>query len=139
MPLRKVALLLALALLFVAPQAHAARKLKWTKVEARAGDDAKRVSATFRKLLKRQSRRAKWGKGDRLELSAKVVKLDWEEREDVLRISVTVVAKIAGGKGARSKIRLGGRLTERRKLEKQALKIVSGGLVTRLSSLARGE
>jgi hypothetical protein len=48
-----------------------------------------------------------------------------------------VVARIEGGKGARSHIRVGGRLRERTKLERQALKIVADGLVTRLSSLSR--
>jgi hypothetical protein len=128
-----------LALFFVAPNAHAARKIKWTKVETRAGKDAKRLSLTFRKLLKKKSRRAKWGKGASLELSAKVVTLDWEESEEVLRIRIVVVAKIAGGKTARSKIRIGGRPNERRKLEKQALKIVSDGLVVRLATIARGD
>lgn len=131
-------LLLPLLLLCAPGEAEArARRVSWTKVEVRKGDDMKRVSATLKRLLEKKSRRAKWGKGKRLKLSAKVTRLSWERHDDVLRVSVTVVAKIVGGQSARSKIRIGGRPSERRKIEREALSIVSSGLVTRLSHIAR--
>lgn len=118
-------------------EAEAAGRILWRKIVVRPGDDAKRVSERLRAALKRASRKAKWGKGSKLELSARVTRLDWETREDVLRVSCTVVARIEGGPGARSHIRLGGRPNERRQLEKQAIGIVSSGLVTRLAEIAR--
>ena len=139
---RRTALpLLAFGLLsLVSPAAQAARtQVRWTKVEVRAGDDAKRVARTLKRLLRKATRRAKWGRGKgRIALSAKVTRLKWVEDDEVLRVSVTVVARIAGGKRARSKIRIGGRPKRRRALEKEALKIVADGLVTRLSNITRG-
>ncbi len=138
MRIRWPALLLLPLLWLAAPQVAEARtRVTWTKVDARAGDDTKRVAKSLEKLLVRKSRKAKWGKGEKLNLSARVTKLTWERHDDVLRVSVTVVAKIAGGKGARSHIRIGGRPSERRKTEAQALNIVASGLVTRLVALAK--
>lgn len=111
-------------------------RVEWVDVKGK-GDDAARVSKQLEKLLIAASRKAKWGKGPELKLTARVTKLEWESSEDVLRVSVTVVANIRGGKGARSHIRIGGRPSKRRQLEEQALKVVADGLVTRLSDLAR--
>jgi hypothetical protein len=136
---RLFAIALAIAVMVVAAPA-AARTVRWTKVEAPAKHDAKvkkRIEKALSRLLKKASKRAKWGKGKKLDLSARITKLVYEEGDEVLRVSVTVVAKIDGGKGARSHIRLGGRPNERRKVEKDALKIVADGLVTRLSDIAR--
>ncbi|HHH29711.1 MAG TPA: hypothetical protein ENK57_15385 [Polyangiaceae bacterium] len=138
---RLLALVLAIGLVLVVSPA-AARTVRITEVDASKSPDPKverRIEKTLTRLLKRATRRAKWGKGDKVELSARVVKLSYEESEDVLRVSVTVVAKIAGGKGARSHIRLGGRPSKRHDVEKDALKIVADGLITRLSAIARGE
>ncbi len=137
MPRSWLALLLAPVLWLSAPDAEAARRVTWSTVEVSSGDDAKTVARDLKKMLRRETRRAKWGKGKKLELSARVIKLQWEKNDDVLRVTVTVVAKIAGGKSARSHIRLGGSPEQRRKLLGQALKIVSSGLVTRLSTIAR--
>ncbi len=131
------ALLLVPVLLLWAPDVEAARRVTWSAVEVRSGDDAKTVARDLSRLLRRETRRAKWGKGDNLELNARVIQLRWEKHDDVLRVTVTVIGKISGGKGVRSHIRLGGSPKQRRKLLRQALKIVSGGLVTRLSTIAR--
>ena len=72
-------------MLFAAPSADAGTRAKWTKVQVRAGDDATRVSKTLKKMLKRATRKAKWGRGKKLELSARVAKLSWEKREDAGR------------------------------------------------------
>jgi len=130
--------LLTIAALLMAPvEAHAKRRVEWTQIDVRKGDDAKRVSKRFRSLLRRKTRRAKWGKGNSLKLNAKITQLDWEKRDDVLRVTVTVIARIEGSKRARSHIRVGGHPKNRRKLEKEALKIVADGLVTRLADIAR--
>jgi hypothetical protein len=102
----------------------------------RPGNDAKRVARRLKRLLGKASKNAKWGKG-KLKLSARVTQLEWEERDDVVRVSLTVVARIVGGPSARSHIRLGGRPSERSTLERDALRIVANGLVTRLAELAR--
>lgn len=132
-----LALLVALVVSLASVDGLAARRIRWTRVEAPTAEGARQVTRALRRRLVTDSRHAKWGKGPRLELSATVETLSWTAQQDVLRISMTVVARIAGGKGARSHIRLGGRLTERRKLLRQALRIVSSGLVTRLAEIAR--
>jgi hypothetical protein len=141
MPRWRWFILLLTPLLVLLPPAGDAsarqKKVAWTQIDVRAGDDAKRVKKTLRRLLIKASKRAKWGKAKGLKLRARVTKLSWEKREDIARVSVTVVARIEGGKGARSHIRLGGHDSEKRKLERQALRIVANGLVTRLAELAR--
>jgi len=137
--IRRVICLFALLLMCAAPATAQAksRGVKWTKVDVPTGQYSRRVSHRLRRLLEKATKRAKWGKGDPLKLKARVTKLTWEKSEEVLRVTVTVVASIEGGKGARSHIGVGGRPRERTKLERQALKIVADGLVTRLSSLSR--
>ncbi len=133
-----LALLLSLVLFGIAPaSAVAATRVKWQHVQVRKGKDAKRVAKRLRRYLTRKSKRAKWGKHKRLTLNARVKKLHWESRGDVMLIHVTVVGRIAGGKTVRSSIRLGGHPNEKRKLEESALKIVAAGLVTRLSNITR--
>lgn len=130
-------LLLLSTLVCSSAHAKAVTRVRWKKVEVRAGDDARRVAKSFEKMLIAKSRRAEWGKGERLYLTAKVKRLDWEERDDVLRVTVTVVARIEGLRSAKSHIRIGGHPKKKRDLEKEALSIVAGGLVTRLSDIAR--
>jgi hypothetical protein len=131
-------MLLVPLVLLLAPSAGA-RTIEWTKVEVREGDDVFRVSKVLRKELGRATRNATWGKGDPLKLNARVTRLDWTQSDDVLRVTVTVVARITGAQGARSHIRIGGRADERTRIERQALRIVAGGLVTRLSEMARAK
>ena len=138
---RWLAAVFAVGVLLGAPPAWA-RTVRIKEVDASKSpspDVERRIEKTLTRLLKKATRRAKWGKGDKIELSARVVKLIYEESDEVLRVSVTVVAKIAGGKGARSHIRLGGRPNKRQDVEKDALKIVADGLITRLSAIARGD
>ena len=113
------------------------KKVDWTAVEVRSGDDAKRVSRQLRQYLVKASKSADWGKTSKLKLSARVKRLEWDEREDVVRVNLTVVARIVDGPSAKSRIRLGARPEERRKLVRQALRIVADGLVTRLAELSR--
>lgn len=115
----------------------AGKKVDWTAVVVRPGDDAKRVSRELRRSLRKASKGADWGKHKKLALSARVKVLEWEVRDDLVRLKLTVVGRIVDGPSARSHIRLGARPSERRKLERQALRIVAEGLVTRLADLAR--
>jgi len=98
---------------------------------------AARVARKLKKLLVEASRRADWGKGSTVKLSASVTELSWQQQQDVLRLEVTVVGRIAGAASVRSRIRVGGRPAERAKLEQDALQIVATGLVTRLADIAR--
>lgn len=128
----------ALSLTALPSESWAARKkVDWTAVDVRPGDDAKRVAKQLRRELRRASKSADWGKQDKLSLRARVKVLEWDEREDVVRLKLTVVARIVDGPTARSHIQLGARPSERRKLEHQALRIVAEGLVTRLAEIAR--
>jgi hypothetical protein len=113
------------------------KKVDWTSVEASSATDSKRVEKQLRKLLTEASKRADWGKGPTLKLSASVRTMQWERQDDVLRLDVTVVGRIVGGPSARSRIRLGGRPSERSKIEKDALQVVATGIVIRLAELAR--
>ena len=135
---RLLALALAASLFALAPAASA-RSVRWQKIEVRRGDDATRIEKKLGRLLKNATKKAEWGRGDVVKLSARLTQLTWETHGDVVKVNVTVVARIAGGQGARSHIRIGGRPTDRKKIEEQALKIVSDGLITRLSDMARTE
>jgi hypothetical protein len=132
-------LVLAAFILGHSPDAEARSRVRWHQIKVRPGEDAKRVKRSLTRLLKRATRRAKWGKGSkRIELSAKVTQLAWQRHDDdILRLSVAIVARVRGGRRARSFIRVGGSVKQRRKLENQALKIVAGGLVTRLAEMVR--
>ena len=133
-----VALLLALTVVVAAPNVEA-RDARWKKVEVVPKPGRVRVLKRLTRLLKKATKKEDWGKGETVWLTARLTKLVWEKKGDVLRVSVTVVAKIVDGKGARSHIRIGGRPKDKLKLEKQALKIVSEGLITRLSDMARSQ
>ncbi|MEM1030287.1 MAG: hypothetical protein AAGN82_08055 [Myxococcota bacterium] len=140
----------------IAPAAAMARpSVTWRDVEVRAGDDGPRVARLLRRELKRASKHEDWRKGSGKSakrrpssssgfvLSAKVVALTWTPRgDDVVRVAVTVVARIEEGprnvrRQVRSHIRLGGHPRHRNELERRALKIVAGGIVTRLAEVAR--
>jgi len=137
---RWLVLPLAAMLMLAAPASEswaARKKVDWTAVEVRPGDDAKRISRQLRRQLQKASKGADWGKNKKLALRAQVKVLEWEEGDEVVRLKLTVTARIVDGPTARSHIRLGARPSERRKLERQALRIVADGLVTRLAEIAR--
>jgi len=151
--LRHGLLLFVLAFGVTVPaSASAGPKVQWDKITVRPGDDGRRVAKILKLELKRASRREDWTKGSgksakkrksaTYRLSAKVTTLDWVKDDDVLRVSVTVVARIDDGprgkrQHVRSHIRMGGHPKRRRKLEEQALQIVARGIVTRLAEVAR--
>lgn len=135
-----LAMPLALALTLAAPATTSwagKPQVEWTAVDVRPGDDAKRIARQLRRELRSASKNADWGNAKKLALRARVKVLSWEEREDLVRLKLTVVARIVDGPSARSHIQLGARPKERRQLERQALRIVAEGLVTRLAEIAR--
>ncbi len=70
-------------------------------------------------------------------LAARVIELSAEERGDVLRITCTVMGRVVGGAGARSRISYGGAPEKREELEKEVLTQVANGLVARLAQIVR--
>ncbi len=129
----------ALALLGLTPSpAFAARaKVVWTDVVVPEGEGSARTASVLTELLKQASRKASWAKGSApLRLSSRVTRLEWTNHGDVVRLAVTIVARIEGGPSARSHIRVGGKPSERDKLVREALSVLSVGLVNRLAALS---
>jgi hypothetical protein len=114
-------------------------KIQWVKVDVPDGDDAARVQKLLKKALGEASKRADFGKTKSVALTARVVELTTETRGDVLRITCTVMGRIVGGAGARSKISYGGSPEQRAELEKEVLTQVARGLVGRLAQIVRAE
>ena len=116
-------------------------KVSWGEVAVREGEDSARVAKELSKLLKTATKRADWGKRKDKKafyaLSAKVTKFEWQETAGVVHLDVVAVGKLKGGAGVKTKIRVGGKPTDRKKLEKDGLRIVAEGLVTRLAELVR--
>jgi hypothetical protein len=132
-------LLAMLAASLAWPSLAAARpRVDWADVAVREGDDAKRLGKELQGFLKKASKRADWGKrGGKVRLAARVARFEWLDGEEVLRLEVTVVGRVQGGPEVRSRIRVGGRPGDRKKLEKEGLRIVAEGLVTRLADIVR--
>jgi hypothetical protein len=131
--------LLGLAALAANPAAaHAAgAKVDWVRVEGPAGDDGARIGNSLKALLQKAAKKANFGKVKHVDLSARVVEYSAEEHGDVFRVSCTVMGRVVGGAGARSRISFGGSPAKRPELEKQVLTMVANGLVTRLAQIAR--
>jgi hypothetical protein len=128
---------------FLSPSEALARPtVAFTHVEVRAGDDAPRLGHELRALLAQATRHASFGPGSprtKIALTARLVEFTVEEREGVLRIRCAMSGRIAGGRGARSKISFGGSPKDRAKLEKQVLRMVADGLVARLAEISRAD
>lgn len=116
-------------------------KVAWGEVAVREGDDAERLTKKLQRFLKEATRRADWGKRkdpkSEVALKAQLTRFEWHESEGVLRLDVAAVGRVVGGPGVKTKIRVGGKPNERSKLEKEGLRIVADGLVTRLAEIVR--
>jgi hypothetical protein len=134
-----IVMALALAALAVAPPAHARprSKIEWVRVDVPGGDDAARVQKLLKQALGQAAKKANFGKARTVTLSARVVEMTTEERGDVLRITCTVMGRVVGGAGARSRISYGGSPDKREELEKEVLTQVANGLVARLAQIVR--
>jgi hypothetical protein len=113
-------------------------KIQWVKVDVPDGDDAARLQKLLKKALGEAAKKADFGKAKSVSLTARVVEMTTETRGDVLRITCTVMGRVVGGAGARSKISYGGSPDQRAELEKEVLTQVARGLVGRLAQIVRG-
>jgi hypothetical protein len=113
-------------------------KIDWVRVDVPEGLDAGRLGKVLREALKQASKHANFGKAPRtVTLSARVTEFTTEVHGDVLQVSCTVMGRVAGGAGARSRISYGGSPEDRGELEKQVLTMVANGLVARLAQIVR--
>ncbi len=127
-----------LSLLAVAPPAEArGAKVTWVRVDVPDGQDGARLQKMLKQALNRAARKANFGKAKTVALAARVVQISAEEREDVLHITCTVMGRVVGGAGARSRISYGGSPEKREELEKEVLTQVANGLVARLAQIVR--
>jgi hypothetical protein len=119
--------------------AIARTKVEWSRVDVPAGESSARLGKVLRAALEQAARKANFGDAKSVTLSAKIVAFSAEQRGDVVRVSCTVMGRVKGGQGARSKISFGGSVAERTELEKQVLTMVANGLVARLAQIARAQ
>lgn len=132
------AALSAAATLFLAPSAaSAATEVIVTAVDVPEGPEAKATAKMVRRLLTSAAKRAHFGPASRVRISAKVTELELVETDGVLRVRCTMVGRVEGGHGARSRLEYGGKPSQRTELRKKVVAMVSDGLVTRLAQIAR--
>lgn len=127
------------ALAFVPEMAEAKAKVEWSRVEVPESEDAARITKVLKTALEQAAKRANFGDAKSVTLSAKLLTFTTEQHGDVLRVSCTVMGRVAGGASARSKISFGGSPDGRAELEKQVLTMVANGLVARLAQIARSQ
>jgi hypothetical protein len=128
-----------LATLIGEPGAYARgrSKVEWVRVDVPEGGDSARVQKLLKQALGQAAKKANFGKDQRVALTARVVQMSVEEHGDVLRITCTVMGRVVGGAGARSRISYGGSPDKRDELEKEVLTHVANGLVARLAQIVR--
>ena len=131
------ALALCLSGLALSGAAEAKPKVDFAKVDVPASPEAARVEKAFKQALAKAAKKANFGKGKHVALSARVLELTREEHGDVLRITCTAMGRVVGGPGAKSRISFGGDPAHRDELENQVLTMVANGLVGRLAQIAR--
>jgi hypothetical protein len=127
-----------LSLLTAAPpaQARPRAKVEWARIDV-PGEDGARIQKILKQALAAAVKKANFGKARAVTLSARVVEMTAVERGDVLRITCTVMGRVVGGAGARSRISYGGSPAKRQDLEKEVLTQVANGLVGRLAQIVR--
>jgi hypothetical protein len=127
-------------------EAHAATDVVITEIEVPPGPEAKATAKMVRRLLTSAAKRADWtgkssagksGGPTRVRIRARVTELDLVEADGVLRVRCTMVGRVEGGNGARSRLDFGGKPSQRTALKKKVVGMVSDGLVTRLAQIAR--
>jgi hypothetical protein len=138
-----IALAVALGAPLAKPSIAAAKaKVEVKSVEWKTSNVAdvareKRLSSEIRRAAQRAAKGLDFGKSGRVELSFTVVEVSREDLGDVVRVSCTLVGRVAGGGRARSKLRFGGHPKDTKKLEKQVVIAATDGVMTRLSEMAR--
>ena len=135
------AAVMGLAAMFAAPTMASAKpkpKVEWVRVEVPEGQDAARRTKLLKEALKVAAKRADFGKVEtKIALTARIVGMKMEQRGDVLQVTCSVMGRVQGGAGARSKISYGGSPDKREQLEKDVLTMVANGLVARLAQIVR--
>ncbi len=139
-----VAILLALSLSGLASPALAKAKMEVAAVEVNGKleldkERDRHVRTTIRRLASHSAKHLDFGKHGKVEVTLIVKELTIEQGPDVLRITCTLVGKLAGGGSARSRISFGGKPDKKKQLEKQVLSSVTDGVMTRLAELARAK
>ncbi len=144
MPVRRLWLLVALAFAWVLAfegQAHARTKVEIVSVVwAKPTESAQRVKAVERSVRRHAAaamKHLKFGEAGKARVTITIRDLQVIEDGDVLRMSCTLVGKLEGGGSARSKISFGGKLDERKKLERQVIAAAAEGLMVRLAEMAK--
>jgi hypothetical protein len=112
-------------------------KVSWLRVDVPEGGDSARVQKVLKQALAQAAKKANFGKAKSVTLSARVVELATEQHGDVVHITCTVMGRVIGGAGARSRISYGGSPEKRDELEKEVLTQVANGLVARLAQIVR--
>lgn len=131
---------IGLATLVLAPPVAVAggkSKIEWVRVDVPEREDSARLQKLLKQALGHAVKKANFGDSGAVSLSARVVELTTEERGDVLRITCTVMGRVVGGAGARSRISYGGSPEKRDELEKEVITQVANGLVARLAQIVR--
>lgn len=131
---------LGIAAITVAPVTALAAKPKvdWVRVEVPEGQDAARLTKVLKEALKQAAKRADFGKAAKsVSLSARIVELKTEQQGDVLRVTCTIMGRVTGGAGARSRMSYGGSPDKREDLERDVVTMVARGLVARLAQIVR--
>lgn len=130
---------LGIATITTAPAALAAKpKVEWVRLEVPEGHDAARLTKVLKEALKQAAKRADFGKAVKsVSLTARIVELKTEQQGDVLRVTCTIMGRVAGGAGARSRMSYGGSPDKREELEKEVVTMVANGLVARLAQIVR--
>jgi hypothetical protein len=131
------AALTAAAAILVAPRASAAADVVITEVEVPPAPDAKATAKMVRRFLTSSAKRADFGDRSRVRIRARITELELVEIDGVLRVRCTMVGRVEGGHGARSRLDYGGKPSQRTALKKKVVGMVSDGLVTRLAQIAR--
>jgi hypothetical protein len=137
---RAAAGLLAVAALTGTFPVAAAPKVDIQEVVFTQKDDDKAAQKRLKKirrLLRDAAKRADFGDAKVVRLSVTVARFEVEQKDDVLRVTCTLVGRLKGGPSARSHVSFGGRPDKRKKLEEQVLSTVTDGVMTRLAQLAR--
>lgn len=99
-----------------------------------------RVKSVLRLLRRQATASAKhldFGDQAKVRLSLVIKELALTEQEGLIRISCAVVGKLEGGGTAKSRISMGAKPDQRKKLEREALSATSESVMVRLAELAK--
>lgn len=130
--------ILVLWTLVVAPRPAFAKKaeLAITKLEL-PEDSAADFEKRLRRMIRTAGANADFGKGKKVEATFRLKEFKVETTDDLVRVTATFVGRLHEGGTAKSHISFGAKPSKRKSLEKQVLRMVVDGVVTRLAEMAR--